>query len=191
MPLYRTIDGTLREFSLQEAQEANEKCDVFVSHKQEDEDLALEVYRCIETYGLKPWIDIKDPTITGDGPDLDAKIQGIIVNSFSLLAVVSDATQHSWWVPFEVGIAFDEQCLLASFVKAPTDRLKLPSFLSKHPRLKNHSPDLHNWCEDIRDTKQRLGKAQPLMEQAARRVIRASTQTAYLREMRRMTNTYR
>lgn len=191
MPLYRTVNGNLHMFSLQEAQDANETCDVFVSHKKDDESLAMDVYNCIRGYGLVPWIDIKDPNITGNGSDLDSQIKDVIVNSFSLLAVVSDATQQSWWVPFEIGIAFDQSCLLAAFVEVPSDESKLPSFLAKHPRLKNHNPDLHNWCDDIKQTKQRLGAAQPLMEQVAGRVIRSSTQATYMNEMRRMTRTYR
>ena len=57
-----------------------------------------------------------DPSIYGDGPTLDDHIKGVITSSFSLLAVVSDVTQQSWWVPFEIGIAFDQSCMLATFV---------------------------------------------------------------------------
>ena len=191
MPLYRTTDGDFHAFNVNEARENNDKCDVFVSHKKDDKRLAMQVYNCIMTYGLEPWIDLKDPTITGDGPDLDSHIQDVISNSFSLMAVVSDITQQSWWVPFEIGVAFDQKCILATYVEEQSDESKLPSFLAKHPRIKRHEPDLHDWCKDIKQTKERLGIAQPLMESREGRVIRASVRSTYLNEMRRMTRQYR
>ncbi len=181
----------MRSFSLQEAHNNNETCDVFVSHKKEDEPLAMQVHDCILDYGLIPWIDVLDPSIHGDGPTLDEHIKGVINSSFSLLAVVSDVTQQSWWVPFEIGIAFDQSCMLATFVEPISNESDLPTFLAKHPRLKSHEPDLHRWCEDIKTTKAQLQRNQLLMESQGRIIRTAAFRTTYLNEMRRMTRMYR
>lgn len=145
MPLMRAANNALRRFTLQEAATAGITCDVFVSHKSDDKDLALQVFRCIEDSGLVPWIDEEDPAVHGDGPRLGNYIRGIIENSMSLLAVVTDVTQESWWVPFEIGIAFDQSCLLASYAEQDYG---LPSFLLSNPRIRDHS-QLHNWCTEL------------------------------------------
>lgn len=191
MPRRRTAGGVMSSFSLQEAINTNETCDVFVSHKKEDEPLAMEVHDCILNYGLKPWIDVLDPSIHGDGPTLDEHIRGVIASSFSLLAVVSGVTQQSWWVPFEIGIAFDQSCMLETFVEPLSNESELPTFLAKHPRLKRHEPDLHHWCDDIKRTKARLQRDELLTESQGRIIKAAAFRSTYLDEMRRMTSTYR
>lgn len=151
MPIRRMApNGALAAFDLREAIERRETCDIFISHKKDDEELALAVFRCVQYRGLVPWIDVLDDSIDGDGPELDAKIQDIITNSFSLLAVVSEATHQSWWVPFEIGIAFDQQRILASYVEQ--FRGTLPTFLEKHPKVRNHA-NLHQWCDRLRVVK--------------------------------------
>ena len=65
----------------------------------------------------------------------------------------------------------------------------LPSFLAKNPRVKNHSPSLHNWCTRIRELQIELGmKNQLLMEQRSLETVRASmTRQFDLDRMRELT----
>ena len=52
--------------------------DVFVSHTSEDDDLAEEVARCIESYGLTAWVDSDFFDAEQDGPEMASKIQAVI-----------------------------------------------------------------------------------------------------------------
>ena len=49
---------------------------------------------------------VVDTNITGDSPSLDDYIERVLSRTFSLLALVTDVTHESWWVPFEIGLAF-------------------------------------------------------------------------------------
>ena len=118
--------------------------DVFVSHKSNDTVKAIQIAERISTNGLSAWVDVADPTGVRDGPDLADYIRRILASSRSLLAVITSATKESWWVPFEIGIAFQQEKLLASY----GSRTSLPSFLSKWPNLQNAS-QLDRWCREL------------------------------------------
>ena len=94
--------------------------------------------------GLSAWVDVADPTGVRDGPDLADYIRQVLASSKSLLAVVSSATKESWWVPFEIGIAFEKQKLLASY----GSRTSLPSFLYKWPNVQSDA-ELDRWCQEL------------------------------------------
>ena len=105
--------------------------DVFVSHQSGDKEPAAKVAAAVQGNGLSVWFDLVDPNISGDGPDLADYIEGVLTNSKALLAVVTTNTQRSWWVPFEIGIAFELSKYLASF----GDKRLNPSFLAKWPNV--------------------------------------------------------
>ena len=143
--------NTYDSLSIQEATERGLRWDVFVSHKSNDTPIAVDVVRAIQSQGLSAWVDVADPTVQ-DGPDLADHIARVLSRSFSLLAVVTRNTQGSWWVPFEVGIAFDMQKYLASF----GDKALNPTFLAKWPNVPDDPPghpsrnaDLQRWCRHL------------------------------------------
>ena len=123
--------------------------DVFVSHTTEDDDLAEEVARCIESFGLTAWVDSDFFDAEQDGPEMASKIQAVIDRSYCLLAVVTNATSESWWVPFEIGVAWDRNKYLSTY---GDPRVKLPSFLAAWPRVVDHQ-ELHSWCEEVQNKK--------------------------------------
>ncbi|MNZ79201.1 hypothetical protein D3C78_977990 [compost metagenome] len=63
-------------------------------------------------------------------------ITGVITRNISecthLLAVVSEKTALSWWVPFEIGEATITNRRICSFKTGPTE---LPLYLDKWPKL--------------------------------------------------------
>ena len=130
-----SLDAALNSFS---------RWDVFVSHKSNDSNKAVQVAERISTNGLSAWVDVADPIGLRDGPDLADYIRRVLASSRSLLALVSSATKESWWVPFEIGIAFEQQKLLASY----GSRANLPSFLYKWPNVQTDS-QLDNWCREL------------------------------------------
>ena len=120
------------------------KWDVFVSHKSNDTAKAVEIAERISRNGLSAWVDVADPTGVRDGPDLADYIRRILIASRSLMALVTTATKDSWWVPFEIGIAFEQQKLLASY----GSRANLPSFLYKWPNVQTDM-QLDRWCREL------------------------------------------
>ncbi len=63
-------------------------------------------------------------------------ITGVITRNITecthLLAVVSERTAHSWWVPFEIGEATISNRRICSFKTGPAE---LPLYLDKWPKL--------------------------------------------------------
>lgn len=118
--------------------------DVFVSHKSNDAVKAIQIAERISNNGLSAWVDVADPTGVRDGPDLADYIRRILASSHSLLALVTSATKDSWWVPFEIGIAFQQEKLLASYGSGAS----LPSFLQKWPNVQSYSA-LDRWCLEL------------------------------------------
>ncbi len=174
-----------REISLREAVLERLEWDVFVSHKSDDIGDALDLARCIQSEGLSAWVDVLDPNVSGDSPTLDDYIERVLSRTFSLLALVTDVTHESWWVPFEIGLAYELRRYLSSFAERS---VLLPSFLEKHPRLARHE-DLHRWCDRLKQLK---AKSQPecvlLLEG---RAVMAEDRGAYLAEMSSMTTAFR
>ena len=119
-----------------------QKPDVFVSHKNEDQNNAEIVARAIAASGLKVYLDTWDNV--EDGPELVDYIESIISNSKSLIAVVSLNTVKSWWVPLEIGVAITREKCIGTY-STTTYITGLPSYLKKWPILKN-SEDLKKWC---------------------------------------------
>ena len=118
--------------------------DVFVSHKSDDAPKAVQIAERISANGLSAWVDVADPTAK-DGPELAEYIRRVLQSSRSLLALVTSATKESWWVPFEIGIAFEKEKLLASY----GNRANLPTFLYKWPNVQSDS-ELDRWCQELR-----------------------------------------
>ena len=129
--------------SLSDARARFSRWDVFVSHKSEDTRKALDIAEKISRNGLSVWVDIADSTVK-DGPDLADYISDVLQSSRSLLAVITSATKSSWWVPFEIGIAFEKEKLLASH----GNRIHLPSFLYKWPNVQSDA-ELEQWCREV------------------------------------------
>lgn len=176
--IYRAGERLHEEATLQGAIVRNDRWDVFVSHKSNDQARALDVARCIQEQGLSVWVDVLDQSIVGDSPELAKHIDNILTRTFSLLAVVTENTQESWWVPFEIGLAFELRRYLSSY----GSRSLLPSFLRTWPNVQNHI-DLHRWCQRIKKLKEQDHLTKLMREEV---VVLAKSQTDYVSEMSRM-----
>ena len=105
-----------------------------------------------------------------------SKIQAVITRSYCLLAVVTNATSESWWVPFEIGVAWDKKKYLSTF---GDPRVTLPSFLAVWPSVRDHD-ELHSWCEDVKEKK---ATYRPTFHEAYVEVARQQ-RSSYASEMR-------
>ena len=176
----------VREILLQDAEREGLEWDVFVSHKSTDSANAIRIARRIQSSGLSVWVDRLDANMWGDedGPWLDHYIETILSRSFSLLALVTDLTHESWWVPFEIGLAFELRRYLSSFAHGT---IRLPSFLAKHPRLSSDG-DIDPWCERLKQLKRR-GRTERVSSIRGYAVM-AEKRGAYLDEMGRLTRDF-
>ena len=136
-----------------------EQPNVFVSYKSDDREQAEAVAIRIAKCGLTVYLDVWDPIIHGDGPELVDYINIVIGCCKSLIAVLSRNTVHSWWVPLEIGIAITRELHLGSFLVPAVRNTTLtsyevkqyfPSYLWKWPVLTNMR-DLENWCNERKE----------------------------------------
>ena len=138
-----------RQLSFQDAISQGIEWDVFVSHASKDDQLADEMARCIRSCGLSAWVDSDHLGPHDDGPGTAYEIKQVIERSYCLLVIVTGATDTSWWVPFEIGVAFDLSRVLSTYDEHGKS---LPSFLAAWPRVKTLEV-LRDWCSWIMDKK--------------------------------------
>lgn len=115
---------------------------VFISHRSTDSDQATFVYCYLTTHGVQCYIDKLDETLQSTDNITDVILTRIKQCSH-MMAIVSQQTSGSWWVPFEIGVATDSDRRISSFRAINVD---LPHFLSKWPVLKDKH-DLDKFIE--------------------------------------------
>ena len=108
---------------------------VFISHKQEDSEIARRVERKLNSLKIDTYLDVSDDSIYGDAKRLTEHIKKQMNKCTDILVVMSPLTSKSWWVPFEVGIASNQDFPIVNFMLGD---IQLPEFLSYWPRLKSY-----------------------------------------------------
>ena len=112
-----------------------EVSDVFLSYRHTDAATAWDLARYLDMRDIRVFIDVHDHTLTpGDG-DLDDALMTAIDNSNAMIIVVSEKTQGSWWVPWEIGVSTPSGKPKAMY-KLQANRV-LPDYLEKLKRLWN------------------------------------------------------
>lgn len=102
---------------------------VFISYRHADANLATGIYNRLRASGISTYLDKFD----GASQTTDNITQVItqrIKESTHLLAVVSDTTSQSWWVPFEIGEATITERRIATYQAGYSS---LPEYLEKWP----------------------------------------------------------
>jgi len=104
---------------------------VFISYRHMDRAYAININARLMQANIKTYLDVLD----AESQTTD-DITGVITRNISecthLLAVVSEKTALSWWVPFEIGEATITNRRICSFKTGPTE---LPLYLDKWPKL--------------------------------------------------------
>ncbi|MDX9672482.1 MULTISPECIES: toll/interleukin-1 receptor domain-containing protein [unclassified Pseudomonas] len=104
---------------------------VFISYRHMDRPQAMAINTQLMQANIKTYLDVLDPeSQTTD--DITGVITRNITECTHLLAVVSEKTALSWWVPFEIGEATISNRRICSFKTGPT---QLPAYLDKWPKL--------------------------------------------------------
>ena len=119
---------------LQKADSAKGRYSVFISHQNHDSRTATHLARRISLTGPPCYIDRLDPKVDGDKPELESYLRDVIRNCRALLAVVSENTSESWWVPLEIGVALENDNHIGTFELSDVE---LPSYLWQWPVMDN------------------------------------------------------
>ena len=125
--------------------------DVFISHKGEDIRIAESVGDALQASGLSGYLDRWDPAVEGDSPELEIYLRSTIRETKTILAIVTENTPLSWWVPFEIGVARETDSQIATFLEVNsfnTARIELPSYLKKWPILAS-TTSLQIWARRL------------------------------------------
>lgn len=125
--------------------------DVFISHKGEDMRIAESVGDELQRNGLSGYLDRWDPAVEGDSPELENYIRRIIRETKTILAIVTENTPLSWWVPFEIGVARETASQIATFLEVNREsrvKIELPSYLKKWPILAT-TTSLARWARQL------------------------------------------
>lgn len=102
------------------------------------------------THGIGCYLDVIDPKFN-NGEDIAAHVRRELDQCTQLLAVVSEATKESWWVPWEIGVATEKDFPLATF----GGDVDLPEYLMKWPYLRSFS-DLDKYAEASKEASKRV-----------------------------------
>ena len=118
---------------------------VFISHKREDTGKAAEIAAYLSRKSVKCYIDLTDSSIQTT-EDLTALLMRRVKECTHLMAIVSDYTIQSWWVPFEIGVASQLERRITSY---RLSSVNLPDFLKKWPIMASQT-DLDTFVEYYR-----------------------------------------
>lgn len=117
---------------------------VFLSHQAADGATAATIARKLkERHGIESYLDVIDPYIGRNGEDLAVHIRAQMSRCTQLLAVISESTKASQWVPWEIGVATEKNHPLATFSSGGA---LPPEFLRKWPYLRTDA-DLDQYAQ--------------------------------------------
>ncbi len=128
-----------------------ESFDTFISHKGDDMRLAEQVGDILNEKGVYGYLDKWDPEVDGDSPGLEIHIRDVIRETPSIIAVVTENTPLSWWVPFEIGVARETKSQIATFLwvnEYSSKVVVLPSYLKRWPILASNR-ELEMWAQEL------------------------------------------
>lgn len=113
---------------------------VFISHSKHDEDFAIYVKKLLNQSKIDAYLDLFDPSLDRKigRPEIVPSLQKEIHNCKYLLVILSNITYSSWWVPFEIGIAWEtNKAIINCFNYQDGFSDDLPEFLLQWPTIKN------------------------------------------------------
>ena len=147
---------------------------VFISHRTADDSIAQQVASRLKYHhGITVYIDDIDQQVSRarGTPAITGLLVRRVNECTNLLAIITQNTQGSWWVPFEIGIARQAPRVITSFTNQAD--ASMPEYLLEWPRLRGSTAV---------DTFARLYKQQQkvLTEQVLEKRASASTQVSYV-----------
>lgn len=99
---------------------------VFISHQQNDSEIATQIYNKLRLHNVEAYLDVFDNALVSNSQALTEHLKSIVRKSSDILVVMSDRTKSSWWVPFEIGIAANQDLPTVTYLQ---DYVTLPEYL--------------------------------------------------------------
>lgn len=119
---------------------------IFISHTTKDNALAQKVFNRLKyNHDIDCYIDDMDKELAKKrgNSELTPFLVGRLRRCDTLLAVVTNNTKGSWWVPFEIGTAREMPRVISSYTSLPDrstyQEQALPEYLLEWPRLRTDS----------------------------------------------------
>lgn len=111
---------------------------VFISHRQADSTLSMQIRDYLARWGVRSYLDVVDQRIRSP-KGLTEHIIEQLRGCSHIIAVFSENTKGSYWVPFELGAAYERDLNIATYVFHPRvgNRLELPEYLQAFPVMDN------------------------------------------------------
>ena len=111
------------------------KIKVFISHKECDTNIAEQIAEELKQREVEAYLDTLDRAIDCNkgSEKLTNYLKLKISECSDILVVMSDQTRKSWWVPFEIGIAADQDKPIVTYLQ---NNVVLPEYLDYWPRLR-------------------------------------------------------
>ncbi len=145
---------------------------VFLSHQQADTSIAAMIAQRLRSYHqIDVYLDVIDSNMWRGGLDLADYIREQLEQCTQLLAVISERTKASQWVPWEIGVATEKERPLASFVERPAI---VPEFLAKWPYLQT--------VDDIDKYAQTSKRARATFDSLSRTITASTARRTAFRE---------
>lgn len=109
---------------------------IFISHKNEDSLIARNIASELKVINIPYYFDVLDVEIIESGKELTDHIKKNLNDCTDIIVVMSSITKYSQWVPFEIGMAAQNDMPTATFLQ---ENVVVPDFLEYWPRLKQPS----------------------------------------------------
>lgn len=127
---------------------------VFISHRSTDKDVAVDIAGYIRDCGIDVYIDVDDKglqiaTINNDSESIVNYIHEGLKQSTHVLALISDDTRDSWWVPYEIGYGEKANKKIASMLLEQDEVDFFPDYLKIVRRLYN-TEDFIEFVKDLK-----------------------------------------
>ncbi|GGB80643.1 hypothetical protein GCM10008019_41140 [Deinococcus soli (ex Cha et al. 2016)] len=120
---------------------------VFISHRQSDAKTARELAFFLRSVGVDVYIEALAP-ISNRDPSVVTDVIDFGLNACShLIAIISNNTRGSWWVPYEIGIAKHRPVPYGLLVL--DNVTQLPEYLANAPIIKDNY-ELINWTKNFK-----------------------------------------
>ncbi|MGW8464439.1 toll/interleukin-1 receptor domain-containing protein [Pseudomonas sp. CLCA07] len=119
---------------------------VFISYRHTDRAHAMAINTRLTQANIKTYLDVLDPE-SQTTEDITTVITRNITECTHLMAVVSEQTAQSWWVPFEIGEATISNRRICSYKIGPS---ALPLYLDKWPKLSGEN-DINFFIDAYRE----------------------------------------
>ena len=107
---------------------------IFISHHKNDSEIAAQIYSKLQLYNVDAYLDVFDNNLATDSKALTEHLKETLRKSSDILVVMSENTKNSQWVPFEIGMAANQDLPTVTFLYS---YITLPEFLDYWPRLKS------------------------------------------------------